>query len=53
MDIIRLLVIICVVALVVWLIERYTPIDAAFKTAIRVIAILACGLLALRWFGLF
>jgi glucose uptake protein GlcU len=53
MQLIRLLVIIACVGGIVYLINRYTPIDAKFKTVVTIVGIVGAILYALHDFQIF
>ncbi len=46
-----LLLTIVIVGLIVWLIQTYAPIPAAFKTICLVVGVVFCIIAALRAFG--
>jgi hypothetical protein len=52
MGIIELILVIVVIAVIVWAVTTYVPMDPKFKTLILVIALIVCCLIAARALGL-
>lgn len=52
MGAIHLLLLICLIGFVVWLIQRFAPIPAQFKTVILWVAVVIVILIILQAFGI-
>ena len=52
MGLLEMIIVIAVIAVVVWAITTYLPMDARFKTLIVVIALVVCCLFVLRATGI-
>lgn len=51
-NIISIIVILAILGVCVWLIERYIPMPDIFKTAIRVVVCIGVVLWLLSWLGI-
>lgn len=52
MNIIALLLVLIVIGVVLWLVEKYIPMDPVFKIIIRIVVILVVVIWLLNVFGL-
>lgn len=48
---VELVVVIAIVGVLLWFVNRYIPMAQPFKAAINIIAVIALVLFVLQWFG--